>query len=98
VIRHLVCFNLKELATEEQLAAILRSARQQLTAIPGVRNLDIGKALDTHSQAPYRYALTMEFADEASLAVYIDHPLHQEFRKVFAQAREVVQSMDFSSL
>ena len=40
----------------------------------------------------------MEFADEAALATYIDHPLHQEFRQLFAPRRENVQSMDFVEL
>ena len=98
MIRHLVLFNCKESATEEQVAAVVTSAQQQLTQIPGVRNLAISRAIDTHSQAPYRWALTMEFADEASLAEYIVHPLHQEFRKIFFPVREIVQAMDFVSL
>ena len=98
MIRHLVLFNVKESATNEQMAAVVRSAQQQLARIPGVRNLAISRAIAPYTESPYGHALTMEFADEAALAVYMDHPLHQEFRKVFSTVRKDVVSMDFVEL
>ncbi|MCL5108769.1 MAG: Dabb family protein [Chloroflexi bacterium] len=41
----------------------------------------------------------MEFVDQAALALYMDHPLHQQFRKVFFPVREDPPvSMDFAEL
>ncbi|MHB1132546.1 MAG: Dabb family protein [Chloroflexota bacterium] len=98
MIRHLVFFNLKQSATDADLAEIVRSAQQGLTRVPGVRNLAVSESLAASGQSSFRYALTMEFDDEVALAVYNDHPLHQEFRKVFAPRRENVQVLDFVAL
>ena len=85
--------------TAEEKATAFRSARQQLTQIPGVRNLAVGEAMSRYTQSPYQYALSMEFVDQAALALYMDHPLHQQFRKVFFPVREDPPvSMDFAEL
>jgi hypothetical protein len=99
MIRHLVLFNFKETASAAEKTAVFRSAEEQLKQIPGVRNLAIGRALTRFAESPYECALSMEFADEAALAVYMDHPLHQQFRAIFRPARaEVPVSLDFADV
>lgn len=88
VIRHIVLFNFLPTATREQTEAVIAMARDQLSRIPGVRNLAVSTSFEVVQPPAYRYALTMEFADEDALRGYIDHPVHQEFRKVFFPVRE----------
>ncbi|HET8632063.1 MAG TPA: Dabb family protein [Thermomicrobiales bacterium] len=87
MIRHIVLFNTKPEASEADVAAVIESAKGTLTRIPGVRNLGISTSFEAVQPPRYRYGLTMEFADDAALRVYLDHPLHQEFRALFYPVR-----------
>ena len=98
MIRHIVMFNVRPIATEEEVAAVVKAAKYSLTQIPGVRNLAIGKSFEVVQPPRYQYGLTMEFEDESALRFYIDHPIHQEFRKIFFPIREDFLVMDFKDL
>jgi hypothetical protein len=59
--------------------SFLRQAREVLGAIPGVRNLRVGKALSDEN--PHPNCLVVEFENQAALQEYQAHHLHQRFLK-----------------
>ncbi len=98
MIRHAVMFNLLPSATNEQFEAVARAARYSLTRIPGVRNLAISNSFEAVQPPRYQYGLTMEFDNEQVMRSYLDHPLHQEFRKIFFAIRDDYLVMTFKEL
>jgi hypothetical protein len=83
VIRHIVLFNPREDAIQAEIDAVIRAARAMPGQIPGVRNFAVSTSFEVVQPPRYRYALTMEFDDEATARAYIDHPVHQRFREIF---------------
>lgn len=88
MIRHVVMFNLIPAASPKQAATLFKAAKYSLSQIPGVRNLAVSTSFEAVQPPCYRYGLTMEFADEKTLRSYLDHPIHQEFRKLFFPLRD----------
>ena len=83
MIRHIVRFNPRPDATEAEIDAVVRAAQAMPGQIPGVRNFAVSTSFEVVQPPRYRYALTMEFDDEAAARAYIDHPVHQRFREIF---------------
>jgi hypothetical protein len=77
MIRHTVVFRLCHEAGSAAESDFLRSAREQLTAISGVERFEVLR--QTGTQSPYRFSLSMEFADAAAYAGYNEHPSHTSF-------------------
>jgi len=77
MIRHTVVFRLRHEAGSEAEAEFLRTAREQLTPIPGVERFEVLR--QTGSQSAYRFSLSMEFDDVGTYAGYNAHPAHQAF-------------------
>lgn len=88
MIRHMVFFNVLPSASDEQIGAVIEHAQTKLAKIPGVRNLALSTTFEVVQPVAYRYGLTMEFADDAALRAYIEHPVHQEFRQIFFPIRD----------
>ncbi len=88
MIRHVVLFNVRPTAGAEEVAAVVRAARELPDRIPGVRNLAVSAAFEAVQPPRFSHALTMEFADETALRAYLDHPVHQRFREVFYPVRD----------
>jgi hypothetical protein len=83
VIRHIVLFNPRPDAAQAEIDAVVRAAQAMPGQIPGLRNFAVNTAFEMVQPPRYRYALTMEFDDEATARAYIDHPVHQRFREIF---------------
>ncbi|MHB1004521.1 MAG: Dabb family protein [Chloroflexota bacterium] len=96
MIRHMVLFNVLPTASQAELRTVIDAARDDLSQIPGVRNLALSTAFEVVQPPAYTHGLTMEFADEAALRAYIDHPVHQNFRKLFAPIRDTYVVMDLT--
>jgi hypothetical protein len=77
MIRHTVVFRLRHAAGSAAEADFLRTAREQLTPIPGVERFEVLR--QTGKQSQYRFSLSMEFADAAVYADYSEHPNHTSF-------------------
>ena len=77
MIRHTVVFNLKHAIGSLQEKAFLRDAKAALEDIPGVENFEVLR--QTNGGADYRFALTMEFADQAAHEGYNKHPRYAKF-------------------
>jgi len=79
LIKHIVLLNFKPTITPQQIADCLLAATKMLTPIPGVKNFFAGKSLPVRGEPKYKYALLMEFADEAVFKAYREHPEHIKF-------------------
>jgi hypothetical protein len=75
-IRHGVVFTLKHGEGSPEEADFLR-ANAELASIPGVDAFELMREVSPKN--PYRFALTMEFADRATYDAYSAHPDHVRF-------------------
>ena len=75
-IRHTVAFTLvhEEGSTEER---DFLQAAARLAAIPGVEAFEL--LAEVSPKNPYRFALSMEFADRPAYERYNEHPDHTRF-------------------
>ncbi|MBE2317702.1 Dabb family protein [Solirubrobacter sp. CPCC 204708] len=75
-IRHGVVFTLKHAEGSPEEADFLK-ANAELASIPGVEAFELMREVSPKN--PYRFALTMEFADRATYDAYSAHPDHESF-------------------
>ena len=75
-IRHSVAFALRHEADSADEVSFLDAATA-LAAIPGVERFELLR--ETSAKNDYRFALAMEFADEATYRAYDSHPDHVAF-------------------
>ena len=76
MIRHAALFRLRHDAGSPEEAAFL-SALAGLATIPGVGDFAIAR--ETSRKNPYRFAVAMNFADQAAYDSYNAHPQHLRF-------------------
>ena len=75
-VEHVIVYN----STDSDPAVIqimLRKGKQQLSSIPGVLDVRIGRATDDKSE--YRYCWLVRFAHESVIEHYKSHPIHVAF-------------------
>jgi Stress responsive A/B Barrel Domain len=77
MIRHTVVFRLRHAPGSADEAGFLRTAREQLTPIPGVERFEVLRQVG--AQSSYAFSLSMEFADASVYAGYNEHPSHTAF-------------------
>jgi fructose-bisphosphate aldolase class II len=75
-VEHVILYNLEGL-DEAGAAALMADGRRILGAIPGVREVVTGSAVQ--DGAGYRYCWLVRFTDPAVIAGYRDHPDHRAF-------------------
>lgn len=73
-VSHLIVYNV---SGADDAAAMIAEGRRVLAAIPGVRRVFAGEALE--SGAGYRYCWNVEFCHPAVVASYREHPDHVAF-------------------
>jgi hypothetical protein len=77
VIQHTVAFRLVHEAGSPGEAEFLRTARDTLSAIPGVQDFAVHRQVSRKSDLTHQFS--MRFADEAAYAAYDSHPAHTGF-------------------
>jgi hypothetical protein len=77
MIRHTVVFRLQHAPGSAAEAGFLRTAREQLTPIPGVERFEVLRQVGAQSE--FRFSLSMEFADAGAYRSYNGHPSHVAF-------------------
>jgi hypothetical protein len=77
MIRHTVVFRLRHAPGSAAEADFLRTAREQLTPIPGVERFEVLRQVG--GQSSYAFSLSMEFAGTAAYTGYNEHPSHTAF-------------------
>lgn len=76
MIRHMAVFNLYHAAGSPEEAAFLSQA-EYLGTLPGVQNFRVWR--QTSRQAPYAFAICMEFGSEPEFRAYMMDPEHLNF-------------------
>lgn len=82
MIQHIVLFQLRPEATEEEVAAAIATMRALPAQIPEIRGYRVSSHLDGR-EAPYSLALVSTFATRESMARYEAHPAHVAFVEQF---------------
>ena len=72
-VEHVIIYNTNT-DNREQIEEMLRKGRQQLSQIPGVVSVEIGKAVG--DQGKYRYCWLIRFANDKVIDSYKNHPDH----------------------
>ncbi|WP_319826498.1 Dabb family protein [Thalassovita sp.] len=93
MIRHIVFFSARQAGDLD----IIHDGLMLLKDIPGARNFDVGRNLQTDPIPGMRVDLIVyaEFEDEAALADWKAHPLYQRSIQIVRPLRDVRISADF---
>lgn len=90
MVKHIVCWKLKDHADGAPRAENARRIRAALEAmrgrVPGMRHVEVGINFDS-SEAAYDVALYAEFDDEAALSAYQTHPAHLAAKELIQKVR-----------
>ncbi len=79
MVKHIVLYTFKEGVEKEPAVKLIASVLEPLVGkIPGLLHLEVREAY-----VGMDYALYSEFESREALAVYADHPLHQEAKGHF---------------
>jgi hypothetical protein len=87
-IRHTVAFRLVHAEGSDEARGFLETAAS-LAALPGVEAFELMREVSPKN--PYRYGISMEFADQAAYDGYNEHPEHVRF----VNERWLVEVADF---
>ena len=80
MVKHIVLYTLKEGVDKAQAVETIRSVLEPLVGvIPGLKFMEIRAAY----QGGMDYALYSEFENAEALALYAEHPAHQEAKTHF---------------
>lgn len=79
-VEHVIVYNT---STDDPLGIqeMMRKGQQQLSVIPGVINVEVGKAIN--AQGVYRYCWLIRFASEKVIDSYKTHPIHVDYADTF---------------
>ena len=79
MVKHIVLYTLKDGVEKESAIKMIESVLSPLVGkIPGLLHLEVKQAFNGMD-----YALYSEFESREALAVYAEHPLHQEAKGHF---------------
>ncbi len=98
MIKHIVCFKLKEFAEGASRMENARRIKRELEAlagrVPGALRLEVGINTVADPMA-YDLALYSEFASREALAKYQTHPEHQKIVQFIGKVREQRVVVDY---
>ena len=96
---HVVTVKWKKEATPQQRQQALDGVQVMAGKIPGVRNVWIKtlKVQGPSADMPFDAAFVMEFADEAALKAYADHPAHRQWEAIYLPIRESSRTHDITN-
>ena len=75
-VEHVIVYNSSE-TDPTVIQIMLRKGKQQLSTIPGVMDVRIGRA--TNDKSKYRYCWLVRFAHESVIETYKSHPVHTAY-------------------
>ncbi len=97
MIEHLVVIRWKDATPQARRLGILEQLAALRDKLPGIVEYRVGENFSERSQG-YHAAITSTFADEASLAAYGSHPLHQQVAGQLKDAADSLIVLDFRPL
>jgi hypothetical protein len=102
MISHVVLFRPKASLTPDERRSLIGSLERAVSGIPAIRRTTIGKRVllnrpgyETQMAEHYEYSAILEFATEADLRAYLDHPAHVDLGRLLFTAAEAVLAYDF---
>jgi len=91
---HLVSLKWKAEASPEARQKAIDGVKTMAERIPGIKNVWL-KTLRVQSPTqdrPFDAVFAIEFADEAAVKAYADHPAHAEWEKIYLAVRDESRS------
>ena len=104
MITHLVLFRPKADLTNDQRRAFVAALEHALTNIPLIqrarvgRRLTLGRQYDRLNAHDFPFVAMLEFAREADLRAYLEHPAHDMLGAQFYVTSEAALVFDFELL
>lgn len=100
---HFVMFRVSRALSDADREAFVRAFDRALTDIPVIRQATVGRrvrlgAAYDSGMEPYDYMAVLEFASEADLRGYLEHPVHQELGARFFGSVEGALVYDFETV
>ena len=102
MISHVVLFRPRATLTADERDQLVAALRRAVEGIPQITRVAIGKRLllnrpgyETMMVEHFEYAAVLEFASEADLLAYLDHPAHVELGQRLFTSAEAVLAYDF---
>ena len=103
MIAHVVLFRPKSALSTDDRQALVTSLQHAVEGIPTIARASIGKRLmlnrpgyESLMVEHYEYAAILEFATEADLRAYLDHPAHAELGVRLFKSADTVLAYDFT--
>ena len=103
MISHVVLFRPRATLTPAEREQLIMALRCALEGISGIKRVTIGKRLllnrpgyEALMAEHYEYSAILEFASEADLRAYLDHPAHVELGQRLFSSAEAVLAYDFA--
>lgn len=96
---HVVTVKWKKESTAQQRQEAIEGVRVMAGKISGIRNVWIKtlKVQGPSADMPFDAAFVMEFADEAALKAYVDHPAHRQWESIYVPIRESSRTHDITN-
>lgn len=104
MIVHLVLFRPRADLPPEARAGFVSTLQQAFANIPHItrahvgRRVTIGRQYDDQNLQQFPYVAIVEFADEADLRAYLDHPAHRALGEQFYVVSDAAAVYDFELL
>jgi fructose-bisphosphate aldolase class II len=96
-VEHVVFYNVPADLSEGEVASIMRQGKESLQAIPGVRNIRAGRALQPDGK--YRYCWLIGLSGQPAVEAYRKHPAHLRFaNRVFRPVAADRITLDFEEI
>lgn len=103
MIAHVVLFRPKSTLGAADRNALISALRDAVAGIASIRRAQIGKRIllnrpgyETQMAEDYEYAAILEFASEADLRAYLDHPAHVDLGRRLFMSADAVLAYDFT--
>ncbi len=100
MIKHIVCFKLKDFAEGASKDENARRIKRELEAlpgkVPGVKRLEVGINIVADPMA-YDIVLYTEFASQEALDKYQAHPEHQKVAQFIGKVRDQRVVVDYEA-
>jgi fructose-bisphosphate aldolase class II len=96
-VEHIVLYKAANETPGLEIASIMHEGKEAMQAIPGVRNIRIGKALQADGKYHYCWAVTL--SSQSAIEVFQNHAAQQSFaRKVFLSVATEWIALDFAEI
>ena len=102
MISHIVLFRPRASLTADQRQTLITALRRAVEGIAQIKRATIGRRIllnrpgyETQMAEHYEYSAILEFASEADLRGYLDHPAHNELGKLLFTSAEAVLAYDY---